>query len=57
MIEIQPIIPTAPITKPVKVTNDEDKSEKKRQQDRGENESDRDSSQDQGPAQHIDEIV
>lgn len=55
MIEIQPITPTYPVIKPERVTNDEDRPEKKRQEKK--RNPDADPQQDSGPAQHIDEIV
>ncbi|MBU2568596.1 MAG: hypothetical protein KJ725_00930 [Gammaproteobacteria bacterium] len=57
MIEIQPIVPTYPVIKPAKVTNDEDRPDKKKQQNEQEKGSESEQQDDTGPAQHIDEVV
>ncbi|CCE24814.1 hypothetical protein [Methylotuvimicrobium alcaliphilum] len=57
MIEIQPIVPTYPVIKPAKVTNDEDRPGKKKQQNEQEKGSESEQQDDTGPAQHIDEVV
>lgn len=55
MVEIQPVIPVYPVVRPAKVTNDEDRSEKRQQQEREQTEPE--PPQDNEPARHIDEIV
>lgn len=57
MIEIKPIVPVFPVTKPAKILNDEERPEKNNHRERQEKNSDSDRHDTSGPAQHIDEIV